>query len=180
MTRAFLVSLCFGLLGIVGLVGCGGGGGPAGPTLKGKATIDGQPFVGIIYVTNLTTKETATGSPSEKDGSFTVVNAPLGEVKIHVEPGSIFKGPTNLGARRPPGAPPPLPKEPKGLPPKDAPESDYPPYLKHLAKNPALRDALERSQKVDPKFKSADDSPLKTEIKPGTNNFDATMTSSAQ
>jgi len=177
MARAFHFSLCFGFLGIVGLVGCGGGGG-SGPTLKGKATIDGQPFVGTIHVTNVTTKETAAGSASEKDGSFTVANAPLGEVKIHVEPLSIPGGPTNIGARRPLGAPP-LPG-PKGLPPKDAPESDYPPYLKDLAKKPALRDAFERSQKLDPKFKSADDSPLKTEIKPGTNHFDATMTSSGQ
>jgi hypothetical protein len=164
-------------VGLVGLVGCGGGG-ASGPTLRGKATIDGQPFAGTIHVINVTTKETATGSASEKDGSFTVANAPLGEVKIYVEPRSLPGGPTNIGAKRPPGAPP-LP-EPKGLPPKDAPESDYPPYLKELAKNPALRDALERSMKVDPKFKSADDSPLKTEIKPGTNSFDAAMTSSGQ
>jgi hypothetical protein len=167
MTRSILFSLCFVSFGMFGLVGCG----DSGTTLKGKATIDGQPFVGTIHVTNPTTNQTAAGTASEKDGSFTVANAPVGQVIIHVEPGVIPKDPS-LGHNRPLNN-----QAPKGLPPKDAPESDYPPYLNYLAKNPALRDALERSEKVDPKFKSATESPLKTEIKPGTNQFDVPLTS---
>jgi len=149
---------------MVALVGCGS----SGPTLKGKATIDSQPFVGTIYVVNLTTNQSASGAVSEKDGSFKLENAPVGKVKIYFEPGVI---PTDAAARGP-GMPPP-----KGLPPKDSPEEDYPPWLKHLAKKPALRDALENSAKLDPKFKSSKDSPLETEIKPGTNQFDVQLTS---
>jgi len=167
MTRTILVSLCLGSFGLFGLVGCG----DSGPTLKGKATIDGQPFVGTIHVTNPTTNQTAAGPASEKDGSFTVPNPPVGQVIIHVEPGVIPKDPS-LAHGRPFGT-----QEPKGLPPKDAPEADYPPYLNYLAKNPALRDALERSEKVDPKFMSAKDSPLKTEIKAGRNQFDVPLKS---
>src|SRR5580658_3553024 len=98
MTRIFLVSSCFWSFAIVALVGCGS----SGPTLKGKATIDGQPFSGTVHVVNATTNQGAAGSVSEKDGSYTVENVPLGKVKIYVEPGLIPRDPSLGGGWRPP------------------------------------------------------------------------------
>jgi hypothetical protein len=168
MKRAILVSPCLFSLCLVAFVGCGS----ARPTLKGFATIDGQPFVGTLYVLNPTTQESALGPVNGKDGSFTVENAPLGKVKIYVEPQRLPGG--NQGANapgRPSGA-----GTQKLLPPKDSPEEAYPRQLQYLAKNPALREALERSEELDPKFKNAKDSPVETEIKPGTNVFDVKLT----
>jgi hypothetical protein len=168
MKRAILVSPCLCFLCLVAFVGCGS----ARPTLKGYATIDGQPFVGVLFVINPTTQESALGPVSGNDGFFTVENAPLGKVKIYAEPQRL---PNDQGAN--------APGRPKGagtqklLPPKGAPEEDYPRQLKYLAKNPALRDALERSENLDPKFKNANESTIETEIRPGTNVFDVKMTS---
>ena len=139
-----LVAPC-GLVVIASLLGCGGGAsGPTG-TVNGKLTLNGQPAP-TGTVVSFSSQESARTGQVSSDGTFTVMQIPVGEYKVSVTP-----APQNTFSEDPKQA-----------------------MLKAM-ENQQKGIVPEPSEQIPGKYQSIETSGISYEVKEGSNDFTLDM-----
>jgi hypothetical protein len=150
-TRTLLVAtVC---LGLAGLAGCEKG----RATVSGRVTFNNQPLTAGTVSFVASPNRTGSGVILP-DGTYTVGDAPIGDVTIIVTTPEPLRGPAMVrGAEKPPPGVQGMPADMK----------------------PPGADELAKSMKIVPaptKYNSVDTSPLKFNVQPGTQTKDIELT----
>jgi hypothetical protein len=139
-------------LALAGISGCGS----STATVKGKVFLDGKPLKGgTVVFASADGKGAPASGPIEEDGSYTVLRAPTGKVRIAVETESMNTG--NPGEAR-------KYKPPEGM---------KSPYGERKTDNSA------RYTPIPEKYMKEETSGLEFEVKGGTNTHEIKLSSSA-
>ena len=93
------LGLALTALAIAMLAGCGSGGKDSKNQVTGKVTLDGKPVSGTVYFQFSDNKE-LTSPISPTDGTYQIIDAPSGQVKVSIKGGLGGAGPTS----KPPAA----------------------------------------------------------------------------
>lgn len=168
LQRVFLPGML--ALWVASAVGCGGG----KATVTGKVTIDGKPLPAgrISFVPS---KGGAGVGADIKDGQYTVEKVPVGSVKVTVETTTIktkIDALTVAAQQFARSQPPPNAKVPENA--KQSLEEERKEAEK---KNQELKDLRTKYVPVPEKYGKDNETPITTEVKPGTNTFDVTLQS---